>query len=99
MTNVAAVLVIVLATACNGLVVPASAEQACGEQAEDFGPTFTVAGAFDTSLQALRERWGIAWTLNRNCGLGYPMTVRRSSVSWTGLFQKPRLAANNSIER
>ena len=55
MTSVAAFLVILFATACNVLVVPLTPEQACEEQAQDFGPTFTVAGAFDTSVQALRD--------------------------------------------
>lgn len=49
------ILALLLASSCDLLGVRVSADQACAEQAREFGPTFSVAGAFDTRVQALRE--------------------------------------------
>ena len=51
-------LMLLLATSCNLPGVRPSAEQVCGQQAVEFGPTFTVAGAFDSRVSALREMRG-----------------------------------------
>lgn len=54
------ILTLLLASSCDLLGVRVSANQACAEQAKEFGPAFTVAGAFDTRVDALRDMQPLA---------------------------------------
>ena len=49
------ILTLLLASSCDVLGVRLSADRVCAEQAKEFGPAFTVAGAFDTRVDALRD--------------------------------------------
>jgi hypothetical protein len=49
-----AALILLGAASCGVDRLPGDAERQCLEQAEAFGPELTVAGAFDTNVEALR---------------------------------------------